>query len=44
MFPRRLALPPDPEHSFFLWGPRQSGKRSLLRNTYPEAIWIDLLT
>jgi len=43
MFPRRLALPSDPEQSFFLWGPRQTGKSSLLRATYPEAIWIDLL-
>jgi len=43
MFPRRLALPSDPEQSFFLWGPRQTGKSSLLRATYPAAIWIDLL-
>lgn len=27
----------------FLWGPRQTGKTTLLRATYPEAIWIDLL-
>lgn len=29
--------------SFFLWGPRQTGKTSLLRANFPDAIWIDLL-
>ncbi|MEA3545586.1 MAG: AAA family ATPase, partial [Thermodesulfobacteriota bacterium] len=31
------------EETFFLWGPRQTGKSTLLRATYPGAIWIDLL-
>jgi predicted AAA+ superfamily ATPase len=26
-----------------LWGPRQTGKTTLLRATYPDAVWIDLL-
>jgi predicted AAA+ superfamily ATPase len=43
MFRRALSLPPSPGQSFFLWGPRQTGKTSLLRATYPDAIWIDLL-
>lgn len=43
MFRRRLVLPAEPEQSFFLWGPRQTGKSSLLRATYPQAMWIDLL-
>ena len=43
MFRLRLALPGNPEVSFFLWGPRQTGKTSLLRATYPGATWIDLL-
>jgi predicted AAA+ superfamily ATPase len=43
MVRRALALPPRPEESFFLWGPRQTGKTSLLRDTYPNAVWIDLL-
>jgi len=43
MFRRQLALPGSPEVSFFLWGPRQTGKTSLLRATYPGATWIDLL-
>ncbi|HEY8271092.1 MAG TPA: AAA family ATPase [Pseudobdellovibrionaceae bacterium] len=29
--------------SFFLWGPRQAGKSSLLKMELPEAIYIDLL-
>lgn len=29
--------------TFFLWGPRQSGKTTLLREAYPEAYWLDLL-
>jgi predicted AAA+ superfamily ATPase len=43
MFERALVLPRAPEESFFLWGPRQTGKSTLLRKTYPEARWIDLL-
>lgn len=43
MFPRRLTLPPAGARTFFLWGPRQVGKTTLLRQTYPDALWIDLL-
>jgi predicted AAA+ superfamily ATPase len=43
MIRRALALPRRPEESFFLWGPRQTGKTSLLRESYPDATWIDLL-
>ena len=43
MFRRRLSLPSAPRESFFLWGPRQTGKTSLLRSTYPEARRVDLL-
>ena len=43
MLKRALSLPRRPSESFFLWGPRQTGKTSLLRATYPEATWIDLL-
>lgn len=43
MFTRRLALPTRPAESFFLWGPRQAGKSSLLRATYPDAPVRDLL-
>ena len=43
MFPRSLSLPPSSTETFFLWGPRQTGKTTLLRSTYPDARWVDLL-
>jgi len=43
MFKRALPLPPPGRESFFLWGPRQSGKTTLLRENYPDVPWIDLL-
>jgi len=43
MLKRLLSLPPRPKESFFLWGPRQAGKSTLLLATYPDALRIDLL-
>jgi len=43
MIRRTLQLPAKPKESFFLWGPRQSGKSMLLGATYPDAVWYDLL-
>ncbi len=43
MFRRNVPLPAAPLESFFLWGPRQTGKSTLLRSLYPEAVWLDLL-
>jgi predicted AAA+ superfamily ATPase len=43
MFRRTLHLPAAGTETFFLWGPRQTGKTTLLRQTYPDAFWIDLL-
>lgn len=43
MFKRLLPLPLKPDQSFFLWGPRQAGKSTLLKATYGAAYWIDLL-
>ncbi len=43
MYTRGLALPAPGSHSFFLWGPRQTGKSTLLRQRFPDAHWVDLL-
>lgn len=43
MLNRKLHLPPKGEETFFLWGPRQTGKSTLLKKCYPDALWIDLL-
>ena len=43
MFRRNLLLPPSGSETFFLWGPRQTGKSTLLRQSYPDAHWLDLL-
>ncbi len=40
---RALKLPKKPDQSFFLWGPRKTGKSTLLKSTYQEAKFIDLL-
>jgi len=36
-----IQLPPN--RSAFLWGPRKTGKTTLLKRQFPEACWIDLL-
>ena len=43
MFKRSLSLPDAGTETFFLWGPRQAGKSTLLRQCYPDGRWIDLL-
>ena len=43
MLRRSVPLPASPLESFFLWGPRQTGKSTLLRALYPDAVWLDLL-
>ena len=43
MFTRGLDLPEAGRETFFLWGPRQTGKTTLLRQSYPDATWVDLL-
>jgi uncharacterized protein len=40
MYTRRFTLP---DHSFFLFGPRGTGKTTWLRRLLPEALWFDLL-
>ncbi len=34
---------PNPEDSFFLFGPRGTGKSTLMKERYPDALWVDLL-
>lgn len=34
---------PIPEQSFFLFGPRGTGKSTWLRHLFPEALFVDLL-
>jgi predicted AAA+ superfamily ATPase len=43
MFHRKLTLPRPGTETFFLWGPRQTGKSTLLRGTYRGGRWVDLL-
>ena len=43
MYQRLAPLPQVPQRSFFLWGPRQTGKTTLLKLLYPNAMRIDLL-
>ncbi|MDE0606468.1 MAG: hypothetical protein OXH78_04850 [Acidimicrobiaceae bacterium] len=43
MFQRELSLPEPGTETLFLWGPRQAGKSTLLRQRYPDAVWVDLL-
>ena len=43
MFKRLLTLPAPGTESFFLWGPRQTGKSTLLRGAYSGQRWVDLL-
>ena len=43
MITRALSLPRQPSESFFLWGPRQTGKTTLLKDSYSMAWWVDLL-
>ena len=43
MFTRNLQLPAPGKESFFLWGPRQTGKTTLLRRRYSDCRWLDLL-
>ncbi len=39
---KRFFHPPDPQ-SYFLFGPRGTGKTTWLKSFYPSAYWVDLL-
>lgn len=43
MFKRFLKIPIEGNHSFFLWGARQTGKTTLLNDYFSKFIRIDLL-
>jgi predicted AAA+ superfamily ATPase len=43
VFARNLRLPRPGTETFFLWGPRQTGKSTLLKETYGDGRWVDLL-
>jgi len=38
---QNIELPPN--RSAFLWGPRKTGKTTLLKQHFADAFWIDLL-
>lgn len=43
MLQRIAPLPLDPKESFFLWGPRKTGKSFLIKHLYPSIWRLDLL-
>jgi len=43
MFNRIIKLPIDQQNSFFLFGPRGTGKTSWLKKLLPTALYLDLL-
>jgi predicted AAA+ superfamily ATPase len=43
MFERRLPIPADMAETFFLWGPRQTGKTTFLLERFPGQPRYDLL-
>ena len=42
-YTRLLELRRGHPETFFLWGPRQAGKSTLLAETFPDVPWVDLL-
>ena len=43
MYPRSLEIPSTGRQSFFLFGPRGTGKTTWLKQRFPDAIYLDLL-
>lgn len=43
MFTRKQVFKGAGNESLFLWGARQTGKSTLLKSLFPNAIWFDLL-
>lgn len=43
MYKRKLNIPKNSGESFFLWGPRQTGKSTFLHERFPKKSYYDLL-
>jgi len=43
MYFRKQELIDSQNESLFLWGARQTGKSTLLKTLFPDALWFDLL-
>ena len=43
MYKRWLNIPNNTEESYFLWGPRQTGKSTFLHEHFKKSIYYDLL-
>jgi uncharacterized protein len=43
MFIRKQVFKGSEKESLFLWGARQTGKSTLLKELYPDSVWFDLL-
>ena len=43
MYSRKQQLIDSQHESLFLWGARQTGKSTLLKTLFPDALWFDLL-
>jgi predicted AAA+ superfamily ATPase len=43
MFLRKQILEGAEGESLFLWGARQTGKSTLLKTLFPNALWLNLL-
>jgi predicted AAA+ superfamily ATPase len=43
LFNRSQKFIDNQGQSIFFWGPRQTGKSTLLKQLYPDALWFDLL-
>ncbi len=43
MFSRKQTFQGSDNESLFLWGARQTGKSTLLKESFPDSLWFDLL-
>ena len=43
MYPRILDIPRESRQSYFLFGPRGTGKTTWLKQRFPDAVYLDLL-